>query len=195
MASKPGTTSLSKDLSKINFLQVTKRNLGSHGGEYEDGCLVGCWALWTGRILLTFQRCLLPPLSGWWLIHRPLPDDEGSKHLWNSPSFTEPEVLLSCSKESTTGPYLSHYNPIYTLKPHSLKIHFNIILQSASMPFEWSLPFWRPKKKVVGISHLPMRATCPAHFTVPYKIKLITFTHHVAATYAISFATCRMNDW
>jgi hypothetical protein len=36
---------------------------GFHGGEYEDGCLLGCCTLWTGRSLPTFQRCLLPPSS------------------------------------------------------------------------------------------------------------------------------------
>jgi hypothetical protein len=37
---------------------------GFHGGEYEDGCLLGCCALLSGRNLLTFHRCLLPPSSG-----------------------------------------------------------------------------------------------------------------------------------
>jgi hypothetical protein len=34
---------------------------GSHGGEYEDGCLLGCSAVYSGRSLPTFQRSLLPP--------------------------------------------------------------------------------------------------------------------------------------
>jgi hypothetical protein len=38
--------------------------LGSHGGEYEDGCLLACCAVQSGRSLTTFQRCLLPPSSG-----------------------------------------------------------------------------------------------------------------------------------
>jgi hypothetical protein len=37
---------------------------GSHCGEYEDGCLLGCSAVESGRSLPTFQRYLLPPLSG-----------------------------------------------------------------------------------------------------------------------------------
>jgi hypothetical protein len=32
---------------------------GSHGNEYEDGCLLGCCAVWCGGSLLTFQRYLL----------------------------------------------------------------------------------------------------------------------------------------
>jgi hypothetical protein len=39
---------------------------GSHGGEYEDDCLLGCCAVLSGRSLPTFQRCLLPSSSGWW---------------------------------------------------------------------------------------------------------------------------------
>jgi hypothetical protein len=37
---------------------------GSHGGENEDGCLLGCSAVWTGVSLQAFQRSLLPPSSG-----------------------------------------------------------------------------------------------------------------------------------
>jgi hypothetical protein len=33
---------------------------GSHGGEYEDGCLLGCCVVWSGGSSPTFQRCLLP---------------------------------------------------------------------------------------------------------------------------------------
>jgi hypothetical protein len=41
---------------------------GSHGGEYEDGCLLGCSAVWTGIKLPVFQRFLLPPSSGRWYL-------------------------------------------------------------------------------------------------------------------------------
>jgi hypothetical protein len=34
---------------------------GSHGGEYEDGCLLGCCGMWTGMSLLMFETCLLLP--------------------------------------------------------------------------------------------------------------------------------------
>jgi hypothetical protein len=49
---------------------------GSHGGKYEDSCLLGCCAMHSGTSLLTFQGCLLPPSSV-------CPDDGGSKHFWN----------------------------------------------------------------------------------------------------------------
>jgi hypothetical protein len=31
---------------------------------HEDGCLLGCCAVSSGRSLRTFRRCLLPPSSG-----------------------------------------------------------------------------------------------------------------------------------
>jgi hypothetical protein len=34
------------------------------GFEYEDGCLLGCSAVLSGRSLPTFRRSLLPPSSG-----------------------------------------------------------------------------------------------------------------------------------
>jgi hypothetical protein len=30
-----------------------------NGGEYEDGCLLGCSAMWTGGSLLKFERYFL----------------------------------------------------------------------------------------------------------------------------------------
>jgi hypothetical protein len=35
------------------------------GGDYEDGCLLGCCVLQSGRSLPTFQRCMLPTSWGW----------------------------------------------------------------------------------------------------------------------------------
>jgi hypothetical protein len=42
----------------------------------KDDCLLGCCAVKYGRCFPTFQKCVLPPLSG--RCHRP--DDGGSKH-------------------------------------------------------------------------------------------------------------------
>jgi hypothetical protein len=47
---------------------------GSHGGEYEDGCLLDCCTVYFYRSLSTFQRCLLPLSSG--RTHHP--DDGGA---------------------------------------------------------------------------------------------------------------------
>jgi hypothetical protein len=41
---------------------------GSHSNKHEDGSLLGCCAVWSGRSLPTFHKCLLHPTSGRWLI-------------------------------------------------------------------------------------------------------------------------------
>jgi hypothetical protein len=55
---------------------------GSHGGEYEDGCLLGCSTVQSGRSLPTFQSSLLPPSSGRWWAIGDRPDDGDSKDFW-----------------------------------------------------------------------------------------------------------------
>jgi hypothetical protein len=42
-------------------LKETRMISGSHGCEYEDGCLLGCSAVWTGMSLPTFRRSVLSP--------------------------------------------------------------------------------------------------------------------------------------
>jgi hypothetical protein len=37
---------------------------GSHGGEYEDGRLLRCSAVWTGMSVPTFQSLVLPVSAG-----------------------------------------------------------------------------------------------------------------------------------
>jgi hypothetical protein len=48
----------SQDLNKM-VLSNCKAN--------EDGCILGCSTVLSGRSLLMFQRSLLPPSSGWWV--------------------------------------------------------------------------------------------------------------------------------
>jgi hypothetical protein len=56
----------------IGFFYKTKRNSGvkldterlKNKFTDEDGCLLGCCAMYSGTSLPTFKRCLLPPLSG-----------------------------------------------------------------------------------------------------------------------------------
>jgi hypothetical protein len=59
------------DLREIGFGDVDwihlSRIWGSHGGEYEDGCLLGCSTVLSGRSLPAFQRTLLPPSSRRWV--------------------------------------------------------------------------------------------------------------------------------
>jgi hypothetical protein len=60
---------LSNIFAAINNLN---RIWGSHGGEYEDGCLLGYSAVLSGRSLPTFQRSLLPPSPWRWRQQEPL---------------------------------------------------------------------------------------------------------------------------
>jgi hypothetical protein len=120
---------------------------GSHGGEYEDGCLLGCSAMKTGMSLPTFQRSVLLPSSERFpargFIHRP--DDGGSTDLWNvgklvpvytalqprrQPSSTS--SMFGCRRSKYDLPYSlassgrvfnsTYYDGIYTLiNPTSFK--------------------------------------------------------------------------
>jgi hypothetical protein len=38
---------------------------GTHSGEHEDGCILGCSGMYTGISLPKFQKSVLPPSSGW----------------------------------------------------------------------------------------------------------------------------------
>jgi hypothetical protein len=51
------------DIQKTLFPIFTIKFPGSHGSKYEDGCLLGCCAMYYGRSLLTFQRFFLPPTT------------------------------------------------------------------------------------------------------------------------------------
>jgi hypothetical protein len=53
-----------------------------------------------------------------------------------------------------TGPYPGQINPVQTLPPYCLQIHFNIILLSTPRSSEWSLPFRLSNWNFVNISHL-----------------------------------------
>jgi hypothetical protein len=61
---------------------------------------------------------------------------------------------------------LIQMDPVHTLPPYFLKIHYNIILPSPPRSSKWSLPFRFPDLNTVRIAHLPMRATWPAHSTI-----------------------------
>jgi hypothetical protein len=56
---------------KDQWIKCTTSEIwGSYGDEYEDGCLLGCSIVLSGRYWPTFQRNLLPPSSGWWFIFK-----------------------------------------------------------------------------------------------------------------------------
>jgi hypothetical protein len=68
---------------------VPCRTSGSQGGEYVDGCLLGCSAVQYGRSLPTFQRCLLLALSGRSLVNfyeTARCNNPQHSHLYNVPS-------------------------------------------------------------------------------------------------------------
>jgi hypothetical protein len=61
---------------------------------------------------------------------------------------------------------LSHMNPFNTLPSYFLKIHFNIILPSTPVSSEWSLYLRLSNRNFLPIYFLPIRAICPAHFSL-----------------------------
>jgi hypothetical protein len=58
------TIDLSGKSVTFSFLSII---WGSHGSEYEDGCLLGCSAVLIGITLPPFQRSVLPPPSRRWV--------------------------------------------------------------------------------------------------------------------------------
>jgi hypothetical protein len=60
---------------------------GSHGGEYEGDCLLGCYAVLSGRSLPIIQRCFLPPSSGRSLFIAQHPTRQSSRSLVCSHKF------------------------------------------------------------------------------------------------------------
>jgi hypothetical protein len=51
-----------------------------------------------------------------------------------SQDFMKPEGLTPCSQKPSTGPILSHINPVHTASSYLSRIHFNIVYP----PTYWS---------------------------------------------------------
>jgi hypothetical protein len=86
---------------------------------------------------------------------------ESARLLWN------PEVRYRVNKSLLTVPVMSQINPIHTFQPVFPETSLNNILPSTSMSSEWSLSFRLSCQIYVRISHIPMRAICPAHLMLP----------------------------
>jgi hypothetical protein len=54
-------------------------------------------------------------------------------------------------------------NPVHTLLPYILKIHFNIILPCKHTSSEWSLSFRLSIQNCIRIYYLQVRNSCPTH--------------------------------
>jgi len=82
----------------------------------------------------------------------------------------EPEGSLSCSQNSTTGPYPESHASAPQL-PHFPKIHSNIIVPSTHRSYEWSLyPSSFPTKILYAFFTSSIHATCPAYLVPLYLI-------------------------
>jgi hypothetical protein len=103
---------------------------GSHGGEYEDCCLLGAVmmeAARTSETLVNFYqttRCYNP-------------EDSNLRS-------------LPCSQEAAAVPILGQMNPIHTPNPISQRS-----LPSMPRSSEWSFSFRLPNQNFVRTSHLP----------------------------------------
>jgi hypothetical protein len=80
----------------------------------------------------------------------------------------EPEGSLLCSQVHATGPCPESDESCFS------KITSNIILPCTRRSSESSLRFLFTDQNFVSISHLPMRATYPAHLTILNLITLIS---------------------
>jgi hypothetical protein len=77
--------------------------------------------------------------------------------------------------------------PAHTLTFYFLKIHFNIILSSAHIS-EWTLPFRFSNQNFESISHLSMRAACPAHLILLDLATLIKFGEEYKLWISLSYS-------
>jgi hypothetical protein len=90
---------------------VLSTTWGFHGCEYEDDCLLGYSAVWSGRSLPAFQRYLLPPSSERWNVSKLLPDYTALQPRRQPYSITSCFKLLSISLEVSKKNHENHWSP------------------------------------------------------------------------------------
>ena len=86
-----------------------------------------------------------------------------------------------------TAPILSRLDPVHNPSSHFLKIHLNIIVPSVPGSPQWSIFSGFPTKKPAHVSHLPIRASCPAHLIL---LDFITRTIFGEQYRSLSSALC-----
>jgi hypothetical protein len=88
--------------------------------------------------------------------------------------FMEAEGSSPYSQKPAMDPMPSQLNPVLPIDPYIPKVQFNVILPPTHLRLPCGLfPSSLPTKTLSTSLLSPMRATCPAHFTL---LDLITLT-------------------
>jgi hypothetical protein len=110
------TTACQWTVSSARWIQSTN----SHT---EHDCLLGCCMVQSRRKWPVFQRCLLPPTSGWSGTH--CPADGGSMHIWNVGKFLQDYIEQHPKRQLSS--YLLLWEPEISLNSHTISCKQNFV--------------------------------------------------------------------